>query len=85
LLYSCGLDGFFGFRSAWLSGADFRRLLPVCCPRWQPGARASGRLVLETMVAVAPAARVRPKRDPLLTMELLRQPVATHGNGFSLI
>jgi hypothetical protein len=27
----CGLSG---FDSAWLSEADFGRLLPVCCPEW---------------------------------------------------
>jgi hypothetical protein len=37
-LYSCGFAGLARFDSAWLSEADFTRLLPVCCP-----ARASGR------------------------------------------
>ncbi len=31
-LYSCGFSGFRGFDAAWLSEADFSRLLPVCCP-----------------------------------------------------
>jgi hypothetical protein len=31
-LYSCGFLGFSRFAAAWLSEADFRRLLPVCCP-----------------------------------------------------
>jgi hypothetical protein len=31
-LYSCRFPGFSLFDSAWLSEADFRRLLPVCCP-----------------------------------------------------
>ena len=31
-LYSCGFPASRRFLSAWLSEADFRRLLPVCCP-----------------------------------------------------
>src|SRR6266542_6299546 len=31
-LYSCGFPGFRPRAFAWLSQADFRRLLPVCCP-----------------------------------------------------
>jgi hypothetical protein len=33
-LYSCGLPSLGRFDSALLSEADFRRLLPVCCPGW---------------------------------------------------
>ena len=33
-LYSCGFAGLSRFDSAWLSEADFGRLLPVCCPEW---------------------------------------------------
>jgi hypothetical protein len=31
-LHSCSFSSFSRFASAWLSEADFRRLLPVCCP-----------------------------------------------------
>jgi hypothetical protein len=31
-LYSCGFASLRRFDFAWLSEADFRRLLPVCCP-----------------------------------------------------
>ena len=33
-LYSRGFSGSSLSDSAWLSQADFRRLLPVCCPGW---------------------------------------------------
>src|SRR5262249_60284064 len=31
-LYSCGFAAFWPPACAWLSQAEFRRLLPVCCP-----------------------------------------------------
>jgi hypothetical protein len=33
-LYSCGFLGLSRSDSAWLREADFRHLLPVCCPGW---------------------------------------------------
>src|SRR6266511_3813761 len=42
-LYSCGFPRFSRVSSAWLSEADFTRLLPVCCPARPAG--KCGRLV----------------------------------------
>jgi hypothetical protein len=77
-LYACTLPSLRRSDSALLSEADFRRLLPVCCPGWADRERGRGtRLVLETMVAGSTV-------DPLLTMRSDRQVVATHANGFGL-
>src|SRR5919201_4103894 len=42
-LYSWGFSGFSRSDSAWLSEADFRRLLPVCCPGCTVKAKRVGR------------------------------------------
>jgi hypothetical protein len=40
-LYSCGFSANSRCDSAWLGEADFRRLLPVCCPRFASRERSS--------------------------------------------